>query len=137
MREVPTITGDTFWVNAPAIGDHILIRPGEHPQHGQQLIAYDVSDESSEDIGWLRYIMDFPEPGFITVHDLWVSPEYLDRGVALELCFHLHADNPDHKIDPGAMSETGMDFVRHILAAEPIVRETVVLLHPSVQHLAP
>ena len=135
MRKVPTVKkGVTFQVNVDSISDWAEIRHRKDQQNGNEYTVHVLSDPS-EPIGSVRYISNFPRPGIITIHSLDVLPEYQGRGVGIELLARLHADNPDHLIDPGAPSPQGIEFIRAIMKTEPQVRVAISLLHPSVQHL--
>lgn len=134
MREVPTVTGTSFTVHAPDIEAWAEITAHLDPAQGHQ---YTVTrrDDPDTAIASLRYITDFPLPGIITIGFLNVEPEYRRRGVAIALLARLHADHPDHKINPGAPPSDGVDFIAHILQTEPEVRAAGALLHSSMSHL--
>lgn len=118
MREIRHAGGKgSFGVNAEE-PDGIVVRHRVDHQNGHRYEAFHKSDPHNP-IGFLRYFKDFPHQGVVTFHELVVRPEHRGSGVALELCFRLHADTPGYVYDPGPLSKDGEDFSRQVLATEP------------------
>ncbi len=130
MRQIPTVTGTTFGVNFDGIDDWAQIQHTLDHKLGHQYTA--VRADTGEPVGSLRYILDYPTPGLVTIHELEVDPGYRHRGVGYALIVRLHADHPDHKVDPSFPAETGMDFMCSIMVTEPQVL-IAVHLQPGVE----
>jgi hypothetical protein len=119
MRKIRYKGGGHFEVNAEDISDWCQIRHVFDHARGHRYEAVDISKKDKPVVGKLRYIKDFPAQGVITFHDLIIEPEYQHRGVALALCFQLHADTPGYKYDTSESTEKGRQWQREVLDNEP------------------
>lgn len=117
MRQIRHRGGGSFHVNAEKV-DTLEIRHRVDPVHGCRYEAF-AADDPVNPVAHLGYIKDFPVRGVITFHELFVDPQHQGSGVALEMCFRLHADTPGYSYDPGPLSADGADFARRVLASEP------------------
>jgi GNAT superfamily N-acetyltransferase len=144
MREVRTAKGTTFSVNFPDITGWAQIQHRLDLRLGHRYTVVDVA--SGDEVGFLRYILDFPTPGIVTVAGVRIDPAYRERNVGVALIARLHADHPDHKVDPNFPTEEGMDFMCSIMLTEPEVLaaihmnpelEAAVRRHPLTNHLYP
>jgi GNAT superfamily N-acetyltransferase len=66
-----------------------------------------------------------PDKKRIDIDMLAVYPEFQGRGVGEALMRRLHQDYPDHKINPGSMTDEGQGFYEKMLQKEPTARDLV------------
>ena len=114
-----------------------------HESYSEQRLAM-AWDEWSDKIrprkgeGWQDYVIDHgpdeKEPDFfnqsvlgftikspheISIDDLYTADPFRNRGVAESLIRRLHEDYPNHKINPGGMTDDGQAFHDRMLQKEP------------------
>lgn len=61
----------------------------------------------------------------VSIHMLHVQPQFQGKGIAEALIRRLHQDYPNHKINPGSMTEQGQGFHDRMLQKEPTARDLV------------